>query len=256
MPFNGGVVEITAGLLAMQGANYLNRFIKVMGDFASILIIPQLSAALNVAEPISKGVEELLGVRRVIIQQSLHQAFVGKEGGGSNNLKAGYIAAILAQSSELDAKKLWVVNDMLCYGTSVNNNKPLTGFTYMLFRIESREQRDDMDGLTNISVPFNEAISALLNGESERAHTLLRVAIVAAMTSPDLTRVDRRRVVQALKDEFDEVQNTKTSTRGKAIAAGEVPDLNTVMKRAMPVEEALALGEPTFEEIFGRENVQ
>jgi len=37
----------------------------------------------------------------------LHQAYVGKGGGGSNNLKAGYIAATLAEESELEAK---------CYG--------------------------------------------------------------------------------------------------------------------------------------------
>jgi len=58
---------------------------------------------------------------------------------------------------------LWVVNDRLRFGTSADNNKPLMGHTYMLFRIESREQRDDMDGLTDISRPFGDAINARLN---------------------------------------------------------------------------------------------
>lgn len=280
MPFNGGVVEVTAGILAMQGDDYLNRFIKVMGDFASILVVPQLSVALNVAGPIATGVEELLGASNGDLHLGLHQAYVGKGGGSTNTLKAGYMAAILAEENELDSNKLWVVNDRLRYGTSADNSKPLTGRTYMLFRIESREERDDMDGLTNISKPFNEAISAQLFGEEERAKTLLRTSIVAAMTSPDLTRADRRRVAQAMKDSFDSDLNFMTGTikrEGPAFplseplfslslrtlecgepkwegvkVIAEISNLNRAMQRAMPVEKALALGEPSFEEIFGK----
>lgn len=257
MPFNGGVVELTAGILAMEGRDYLNQFIKVMGDFANILVVPQLSAALNVAGPIANGVEELLGVSNGKLHLGLHQSFVGKEGGVANNLKAGYIAAILAEEKDLDAKKLWVVDDRLRYGTSADNSEPLAGRTYMLFRIENREERDDLDGITTIRGPFNEAISALVNGEEERAKTLLRAAIAAAVTSPDLTRADRRRVAQALKDEYDEMQEVTAPTPkavkelGKKVTPAGISDLNRAMKRAMPVKEALALGEPTFEEIFG-----
>lgn len=256
MPFNGGVVELTAGILAMQGQDYLNRFIKVMGDFASILVVPQLSAALSVAVPIAKGIEDLLGASNGDLHLGLHQAFVGKGGGNTNLLKAGYIAAILAQESELNANNLWVVNDRLHFGVDANNSKPLSGRTYMLFKIENREERDDLDGLTNIRGPFEEAISALTSGDEERANTLLRVSIGAAMTSTDLTKADRRRVAQALKEEFDNFKNTmptlaeKTHVEGREII--KFPDFNKVLKLKMSVDEALALGEPTFEQIFGR----
>jgi hypothetical protein len=261
MPFNGGVVEVTAGLLAMEGKDYLNRFIKVMGDFSSILVQPQLSAALNVAEPIAKGVEELLGASNGALHLGLHQAYVGKEGCSTNSLKAGYIAAILAEESELDVNNLWVVNGRLCYGTSIDNSEPLIGRTYMLFQIESREQRDDMDGLTNIKGNFDEAISAFMNGEEERSKTVLRMSIAAAMTSADLTKADRRRVALALKKEYEDFVDTFGGTRGEQ-TRGEVrkiveaPDFNRAMQRAMPIEEAFALGEPTFEEIFGREDIR
>ncbi len=259
MPFNGGAVEVAAGILAMQGEDYLNKFIKVMGDFSSILVVPQLSTALNVAGPIAKGVEELLGVSNGDMHLGLHQSFVGKGGGSTNCLKAGYIAAILAEEEELDTNGLWVTNDRLRYGTSADDSEPLTGFTYMLFQIESREERDDMDGLTNITEPFNEAISALMNGEEERSKTLLRTCIAAAMTSPDLTKADRRRVAQVMKTEFDEAQNMVVPTRGEvrqiipkeAREIDKITDLNKAIRRTMPAEEALARGEPTFEEIFG-----
>ncbi len=257
MPFNGGIVEVTAGILAMQGEDFLNRFIKVMGDFSNILVVPQLSAALSVAEPIAKGVEELLGVTNGDLHLGLHQAFVGGEGGGANTLKAGYIAAILAEENELDASKLWVVNDRLRYGTNANDSRLLEGRTYMLFRIENREQRDDMDRLTNIRGPFDEAINALMSGEEERSKTLLNTSLAAALTSNDLTKADRRRVIQALRDEYKEVEDIWRQTRGELTRGDnreidEVHDFNRAMQRAMPVEKAFALEEPTFEEVFGK----
>jgi hypothetical protein len=249
MPFNGGVVELTAGILAMQGQDYLNRFIKVMGDFANILVVPQLSAALSVAVPIAKGIEDLLGASNGDLHLGLHQAFLGKGGGNTNLLKAGYIAAILAQESELNANNLWVVNDRLHFGVDANNSKPLSGRTYMLFKIENREERDDLDGLTNIRGPFEEAISALTSGDEERANTLLRVSIGVAVTSTDLTKADRRRVAQALKEEFDSFKNTMPTLREQARVEGreivKFPDFNKALQLNMSADEALALGEPT-----------
>lgn len=147
------------------------------------------------------------------------------------------------------------MNDRLRFGVDANNSKPLSGRTYMLFKIENREERDDLDGLTNIRGPFDEAISALTTGDEERANTLLKVSIGAAMTSADLTKADRRRVAQALKEEFDNFKNSmptlaeQTHVEGREVV--KFPDYNKVLQLKMPVDEALALGEPTFEEIFG-----
>jgi hypothetical protein len=256
MPFNGGVVELTAGLLAMQGQDNLNKFIKVMGDFANILVVPQLSAAISVAGPIAKGIEELLGASNGDLHLGLHQAFVGKGGGNTNLLKAGYIAVILAQETELNANNLWVISDSLHYGADANSSKPLTGRTYMLFKIENREERDDLDGLTNIRGPFDQAINALTSGDEDRANTLLKVSLGVAMTSADLTKADRLRVAQALKEEFDNFKNNMPKLREQARLEGreniEFPEFSKVLKLKMTVDEALALGEPTLEKILGK----
>lgn len=245
MPFNGGVVEVVAGLLAMQGEAYINRFIKVMGDFAGLLAVPQLSAALSVAGPVADGVQELLGVSNGALHLGLHQAFTGKGGGGANELKAGYIAVILAEEAEVAKNRLWVIDDRLRYGGSMTNNAPFAGYAYMLFRIENRVERDDWEGLTSIQEPFRKAIEALGTGETERAESFLRTAIATALLSPDLTKADRSRAARALKDEFEAAQEL-----GLGAVPREMPDLNQVMQRAISVDQALALGEPTFEELF------
>ena len=253
MPFNGGVVEIAAGMLAMKGDNYLNNFIKVMGDFSSLLVVPQLSAALQIAGPVANGIQTLLGGNADgRLELGLNQAFSGAGGGGSNDLKSGYLAVIAAEETtgtekdKINVNKLWIVNDRLRYGNNAAHSQPLKGYTYMLFRIESRVERDDWSSLSSIAEPFNKAIEALGAGETEKAQSFLRTAIVVALQSSDLTRADRNRVVKAIKEAFDEAKNS-----GLGVVAGESITLDKVMVRAMDADSALAESEPNLEELFG-----
>ena len=61
MPFKGGVIRVVAGLYAVPGANKLNNFIGVLGGFAKLLAVPQLSTALAVAQPLASGIPTLFG---------------------------------------------------------------------------------------------------------------------------------------------------------------------------------------------------
>ena len=248
MPFNGGVVELAAGLLAMKGQNYLSSFIKVMGDFSKLLIVPQLSAALAIAEPVANGIQTLLnGAEDGRLALGLHQSFTGAGGGGANDLKSGYVAVIAGDETKIKREKLWVAGDRLRYGDSKEGSQPLTGYTYMLFRIEGRAERDDWSALNSIAEPFNKAIEALGEAETEKADSLLRTAIVTALQSPDLTRADRTRVVKAMKDAYDQAK--------KEIGLGAAPPeelkLDKAMQKAMDVNTALTEPVPTLEEMFG-----
>src|SRR6266545_596457 len=43
MPFNGGEVKVVAGLFGVAGQNRVNEFVGVLGGFAKLLAVPQLS---------------------------------------------------------------------------------------------------------------------------------------------------------------------------------------------------------------------
>jgi hypothetical protein len=83
MPFRGGVVEIMAGLFAMKGSDFLQSFLGVMEEFSGLLVVPQLSAALKVAQPVVSGLEKLLGTTDGQLHVGLHQAFAAQAGGGN-----------------------------------------------------------------------------------------------------------------------------------------------------------------------------
>jgi hypothetical protein len=254
MPFNGGVVELTAGLLAMKGENMLNSFIKVMGDFANLLVVPQLSSALAIAGPVASGIQTLLGgAEDGRLELGMHQAYTGAGGGGSNDFKSGYMLVIAgeetqdpADKSKLMRNKFWVLGDQLRYGDNAAGSVPLQGFTYMLFRIEGRTERDDWANLSSLAGPFNDAVKALSEGDQQKAESLLRTAIVTALQSADLTRADRTRVVKAMRDAYDEAKNQM----GLGAAPDEEITLGTAMVRAIDVDTALNMPVPTLNDPF------
>jgi hypothetical protein len=241
MPYNGGVVELAAGLLAMEGKNYLSSAIKVMGDLSGMLVVPQLSAALAIAGPIASGVQELLSGGNGQMDLGLHQSFTGAGGGGANDLRAGYIAVLLADENKYDPQQFWVEGDRLRYGANHEESGPLTGVTHMLFRVESRTERDDWMGLTTIIEARDEALKEISEGD-DQADAAIKRTLFLVRTSPDLTRADRARVANTLKAEFDEAKQGFEADS----------DFELVVERAsrIGVDEALQQPQPTLAELF------
>jgi hypothetical protein len=244
MPYNGGIVEMAAGLLAMEGKNYLTSAIKVMGDLSGLLVVPQLSAALAIAKPIATGVQDLLSGGNGEMALGLHQAFTSAGGGGANDLRAGYIAVLLADESKYDKNQFWVAEDRLRYGATQAASQPLTGVTHMLFRIESRTERDDWMGLATIVQARNEALKAIAE-ESDQADTAIKRTMLLVRTSPDLTRADRKRIADALNSEFNEA-------KGLPESVGAQPTFGALVAKhiqSVSADEALAQSEDPLEEL-------
>ena len=158
----------------------------------------------------------------------------------------GYIAVILATPKQVEPKRLYVKSDQLCYNPQDGAPPvPLQGYDYMLFRIEGRQERDDWR-LKNIIEPLQQAIMALSQGETVKATAYKTVALATAWQSPDLAVYDRRRVVNAIKEELAQIEGG-----GLGAVGDEVRDLNAIMAaRAIPIEQSAALGELTADEVF------
>jgi hypothetical protein len=245
MPFNGGTVTMEAGLLAMQGDNYLNQAIKVVGDFASLLTLPQVSLALNIAQKVAQSVNELFDASDGKMHLGFRQTFVGK-GRDGDKLGSGYLVVILTPQDQIQKAQLGIVEGRLHVGTSSVASRLYTDHTYMLFYIECLEERDDWDALSSIQVPFERAIEALGNGDEEGAKSFLSTAITAIRLSSDLTKADRIRVVGALKAAYKEAKDT-----GLGAVATDGTSLKDVINSfALPVGQALQERELTFSEVF------
>ncbi len=246
VPYNGGAVEIDAGLLALKGANHLAPAVRILESVSKLIAAPLLPV-LAIAEKVAGGIKDLVDSMNGEVHLSLHDTFTSK-GGGGTVMRAGYAAVILATRDQIDPAWLFVRDNRLQYGPSGAAPEPLEGFDYMLFYIEGRTDRDDWRQFSNIQGPLEQAIAALIEGDKAKGDAYRKVAVTAAFTSPDLAVQDRRRVALAVKAEIDAV-----AADGLGATGGEVRDLATVV-RARGSSRAIAaqLPELTFEELFDR----
>jgi hypothetical protein len=236
MPFNGGTVEVVAGLLAMKGKDYIASVVKVMGDLSKLLVVPQLSTALGVALPIASGVQDLLGGGSGQMRLGMHQTFVGSGGSAQNVLRPGYFATIDGNATDYEETEFWVKGGRLFHGASMASCVPFESASHMLFQVEFREQRDDWMSLKNIQDAYNEAVKQQGEGEDEKADLAIKRAIVLARTSPDLTRADRIRVALAVKEDFEQGKGGGE----KAVPAGQRNLTSVMARRGIDVDAALA----------------
>ncbi len=242
MPFSGGTVSVSASLMAFETKNYLNSFIGVLGSFAGLLAVPQLSTVLNIAQPLANGIQELFGAGNGHLHLGLYEAFSAGE------IKNGYIAAIRATEKQVDPSSLEIVQGELREpdGGNPGTMKPFTRFDYMLFRVEIFEERDDWAMLSYLDEPFQQAIDAVQEGDETKADLLIKTAVRQALRAPDLTEADRARVVAKLKEKYRQAKDS-LKISGLVESKNEYT-LAAAMKKPMPVKLALDQGVPTLEE--------
>jgi hypothetical protein len=242
VPFNGGTVDLDAGLVAIRGENYLADFVKILGNFAGVLAVPQLSAVLTVAQPLASGIQDLFGSVGQHLHLGLHESF------SADDLIPGYFGVLRASERDFDPGQLRVEREQLRYGPTRNESDPFQKCDYMLFRLETFEERDDWESLTDIYEPFQNARRALVDLEDDKARFYLRTAMVKALEAPELTTADRRRVVATLKERFE----LEKATFGQVGLSGDdPPGLADLMRHAMDTQHALDLGEVSYAEILG-----
>lgn len=249
IPFRGGTVNIATGLFAMEGKNQLKEFLGVMSGFASLLSVPQLSGALAIATPLVNGIQTLIDGSGGM-HLGYQNTYVGA-GGNGNVLKGGFCAVVRASAAQVDRSKLVVVDRQLRLGDAAAEAKS-TAFEsadFMLLHFEIRPDRDDWNALSSINTPFRDAITALEQQEESKAEVLYRQSLGAALKAPELTKVDRRRVIELLKKDYQQARSD-LGFRG-LVERGDTDLQKRMTTGAISIKKAKDLGEPTYDEIAG-----
>ena len=114
LPYNGGELELSAGMLAIKGDDALPRIIGVLSQFGGMLQIPQLSSALAVAGPLATGIQSLFVEGDEAVVLGLHQSFAVSGAAGADDAPVpGYFAAFLATERDLSGMRLGVEQNRL-----------------------------------------------------------------------------------------------------------------------------------------------
>ncbi|MDJ0688427.1 MAG: hypothetical protein QNJ41_07950 [Xenococcaceae cyanobacterium MO_188.B32] len=250
-PFNQGSIELYAGLFSMAASDPIGKFITTMERFSDLLPVPELSTVVNLADPVYRGIEDLLDIGDRRLELGYHQTFSGAGGRGGNTLRAGYFAAILAEENQLDREALCVIDDSLYLGKlgmskiSRQNCQPLKGYSYMLFRLEKRKAQD-WESLTRIKELVYQAQDAASEGKYEVVkHTLIPAIRTAIYRSADVAKADRRPMILKIEE----------SLREFGLQAAKVParSLYAIMQRPLPkVDEETEKELTTLERLFNQ----
>ncbi|BCS35917.1 hypothetical protein TBR22_A51520 [Luteitalea sp. TBR-22] len=200
LPHNGGVVEIAAGLLALEGTSAVKEVVRAVETMGAVLAAPPLSTAVAAAGALGSALQVLLGAAAGRQHLGVHLSYAGAQ--APKALHAGYVAILRQGASALEARDLSVQQGRLHL-----RGAPVTGLDYMLLRIERVEERDDWRALSAIDAPFREAQAALAYGNEAMAKAFMSRALLEALHSKDLTETDRRRVSSELRKAWDDSRN-------------------------------------------------
>jgi hypothetical protein len=225
LPYAGRAVELQVALYGILGKNNLGTAIDVLSGFAS-LVTPPLSTALSIAEMVATGAEKIIEANASAPLLCLQGTLAAPGGGLANELTPGWLAIVRATEDELPARELHMADGRLC-----RNGVRLTGFDYLVLRVEGRRERDDwrtpdLDRAIS-GAAYAKDVGSLDEYERLRADALSRVYF-----SPDLTPAQRRQVAQAVKEELG-------SAEPGAAAAGELTVAAIVARRGLPSRGAV-----------------
>ena len=235
IPWNGGTLEIAAGLLSMQGPDQLKGALDVLGSFSSLVAAP-VSQAITVAGKIADVAQQFIVGKSDAVEFTFHQTYSDVSTG--NVLRPGYYAAILATDADLKGKKLTVVADQL-----QANSKDFTDFAYLLFRIDGVKERSDWR-MKNIQNNINRARDSYRKRDVPNGDGFRGAALAAVDESPELSYVDKNRIEELILKELEPLRKIGLGAAG-SFDPKKSYELDELRKKAMSWEKAKAMGPKT-----------
>jgi len=223
IPYQGGTVEIEAGLTTLEQSSMLGAAVEVLGDFSG-LVTPPLSEALRIADRVAVGVQKLLDAGGGDIVLGLHHAY-GPPGSGQNELAPGHLAIIGASAGELTASRLVVEGSRIHrLDQDGSSSRALEGYDYLLLGVKSISERSDWE-FPRFEKLIQDAIKAHFAGETVSFKRHRDDVLAEVLNSPDLTEPDRERVATAILAKLELA--TEVSNRSDM---GPLPTLTEIVE--------------------------
>lgn len=241
LPYAGELIKLEAGLIALRRDGAAHAALGVITDFGS-LIGPPVSAAFTIANKVADGIGALISALDANVILGYTNTFAPGGGGGANVLGPGYIALVKATQKELKKESLEVVDGRL---HRIGDVEPLTGFDYMLFRIEKRTERPDWRFPELVKLR-KQALDAKARGDKASYDVFKGEALLRCLTSEDLTPHDQVRAAMAMREEFKLLEDA-----GLGATSGVNAALDDVIQTYAPsADDVRALPRPTLADLM------
>jgi hypothetical protein len=215
LPYRGQPVELEAALYEIAGKNNLLTAISIVSEFAS-LVTPPVSAALAVIDKVATGIEKVIEANAKDPALVLHGTLSGAD------LRPGWLAVVRATEKEVPSGSL----SLNAAGRLSKDGARLTGYDYMVLRIEGTGAREDWR-TPDLDAAIGAALYAKSVGRPEEYEQRRAEALGKIWLSPDFTPPQRKQLALAVRQELDQ-------TVPGAAAEGGMTIKEIVGRRGLP----------------------
>lgn len=195
VPYNGGDIGLFVGLYRVQVSNLLGEIFDLMEKIIGAFDLAKLTSYLPIADMVSDGLANLMGMRQIEMRLGTMDTFTGSES-ETNRFRSGYLAFINCPETDIKANQLWVSDGVLMKGSDRKPLERFRSYDYCLVRVEALNERPDLDTL-----PFHqhwkEAKRNIWDGSAEAAKRNYLALMGQIASTPDLTATHRSILIQA-----------------------------------------------------------
>jgi len=205
-PYRGGRLTMTAILYRSKRTDYARSLLNVVENAAGLLdFSTSLGVYTKIASVILDGLEALFKVGDTDPVVGWRQEFDPDAG---DEVLPGYFALI--NKPDLDPGKIWVKENQLCYGDSLQSAKPYRAADFLLYSLAQTTERSDVNAL-----PFQELADRVLRDAAEptEAHWKSAKANMLSLyqtlnSSPDLTEEQAKQLSNTFMAKMKERHET------------------------------------------------
>ena len=222
-PYRGGRLTLSVVLSKVQKQNYAKKLLEMVESVAGVLdFAVALGTYVKVGGVVLDGVQALFGLEEGATAVVGHRKEFDPDGGDA--LVPGYFALIDAAEDSIDPDTLWVRENRLHEGTSLEESKPFRSADYVLYSIVQADVRTDERTLPFYPLFERMQTSATSTDKNDqkRAKADMTTLWQNLVLSPDLTTPQRKELTERytaeLKSLLDEAKEMSTlgSARGRA----------------------------------------
>lgn len=189
--YRGSEVTILIGLYSIRGDDTARVLIDLTASLAGLTGLAA-GPAIEATRLVKSSIEKMLGLQGTTLQLGVRDTV---NAGGS--LRTGFYVGINAPAGSVPAKRMWLKDGHLLYGTDPYVAEPYREHDYMVVEVARHENRSDWARLPGI-LEFEDKFNAIL-GDSGRTVAQKREALNSAFdgfrealaTSKQLTGPDR-----------------------------------------------------------------
>ena len=263
-PYLGDQVSLFTGLFRMKSKDWALQAIGLLETVAKTFDSTKLSSYMNIARPLTEGIESFLGMGDNMQLRIGHRTeFSDPTGGSVDAFVPGYWLMLRQKESEINKSDFWVKEGELFHGSNKNNMVPYTGSDYILYKIQKLQHRNDYSTF-DFHKEWKNVQQGIWADNKQSATTAYHVLISNLRQSSDLIDTQKNQLqayylaqlkkevqaFEAAKDPFE--ATAKSFDFGEEISKGL--DLKGNEAKVLDITDQLTkITESTASKSFGQE---